>query len=165
MNIITRTLEENTISDGNMEGDLLFILHKLVTGKKLQIQKKRKNVKSRWKMQFFCATQQVESISEGTVCVKLHCFMGRTFVCCAFLGVVKLLYKIVPFCSFNMQNAHKDKMCPTLHWKKVLVFCVRCGKIISGFEVWLQFFQSRLSKDFFCFLYSWGQGKTLKKLL
>ena len=37
MNITTRKLEENTISDGNMEGDLLFILHKLVIGKKLQI--------------------------------------------------------------------------------------------------------------------------------
>jgi len=37
MNIITCKLEENTISDGNMEVDLLFILHKLVIGKKLQI--------------------------------------------------------------------------------------------------------------------------------
>lgn len=37
MNIITYKLEENTISDGNMEVDLLFILHKLVIGKKLQI--------------------------------------------------------------------------------------------------------------------------------
>jgi len=82
--------------------------------------------------------------------------MGRTFVCCVFLSVVKLLYKIVLFRGFDIQNAHKDKMRHTLHWKKVLVFCVRCGKIISGFEVWLQFFQSRLSKDFFCFLYSWG---------
>ena len=37
MNIITYELEENAISDRNMEGDLLFILHKLVIGKKLQI--------------------------------------------------------------------------------------------------------------------------------
>ena len=37
MNIITCKLEENTIFDGNMEVDLLFILHKLVIGKKLQI--------------------------------------------------------------------------------------------------------------------------------
>jgi len=37
MNIITHKLEENNISDRNMEGDLLFILHKLVIGKKLQI--------------------------------------------------------------------------------------------------------------------------------
>lgn len=37
MNIIMCKLEENTISDGNMEVDLLFILHKLVIGKKLQI--------------------------------------------------------------------------------------------------------------------------------
>ena len=37
MNIIMCKLEENTISDGNMGVDLLFILHKLVIGKKLQI--------------------------------------------------------------------------------------------------------------------------------
>ena len=37
MNIIMHKLEENNISDRNMEGDLLIILHKLVIGKKLQI--------------------------------------------------------------------------------------------------------------------------------
>ena len=37
MNIIMHKLEGNTISDGNMEVDLLFILHKSVIGKKLQI--------------------------------------------------------------------------------------------------------------------------------
>ena len=37
MNIIMHKLEENNISDRNMEGDLLFILQKLVIGKKLQI--------------------------------------------------------------------------------------------------------------------------------
>lgn len=37
MNIIMCKLEENTIYDGNMEVDLLFILHKSVIGKKLQI--------------------------------------------------------------------------------------------------------------------------------
>ena len=77
--------------------------------------------------------------------------MGRTFVCYVFLGVVKLLYKIVLFRGLYMQNAHKGEMRPTLHWKKVLVFCVGCGKIISGFEVLIQFFQSRLSKDFSVF--------------
>ena len=61
--------------------------------------------------------------------------MGRTFVFCVCLHVVKLLYKIVLFSGLYMQNAHKDEMRPTLHWKKVLVFCVGCGKIISGFEV------------------------------
>ena len=61
--------------------------------------------------------------------------MGRTFVCYVFLGVVKLLYKIVLFRGLYMQNAHKGEMRPTLHRKKVLVFCVGCGKIISGFEV------------------------------
>ena len=74
-------------------------------------------------------------MSGWTVCVKMHCFMGRTFVCYVFLGVVKLLYKIVLFRGIYIQNAHKDEMRPTLHWKKVLVFCVGCGKIISGFEV------------------------------
>ena len=37
MNIIMHKLEENNISDRNMGEDLLFILHKLVIGKKLQI--------------------------------------------------------------------------------------------------------------------------------
>ena len=37
MNIIMHKLEENNISDKNMKKDLLFILHKLVIEKKLQI--------------------------------------------------------------------------------------------------------------------------------
>lgn len=52
-----------------------------------------------------------------------------------YLCVVKLLYKVVLFYGLDIQNAHKDEMRPTLNWKKVLVFCVGCGKIISGFEV------------------------------
>ena len=46
-----------------------------------------------------------------------------------------LFYEVALFYSLDIQNAHKDKMRPTLHRKKVLVFCVGCGKIISGFEV------------------------------
>lgn len=76
------------------------------------------------------------------------------------LRVVKLLYKIVLFSGLYMQNAHKDEMRPTLHWKKVLVFYVRCGKIISGFEVWIQFFQSHLNKDFFRFFVFVGMEKS-----
>ena len=48
--------------------------------------------------------------------------MGRTFVCYVFLGVVKLLYKIVLFRGLYMQNAHKGEMRPTLHWKKSACF-------------------------------------------
>ena len=55
VNIITSKLEENTIYSKNMEGDLLFILHKMIIGKKLQIQKRRKNVKKWENLQFFCA--------------------------------------------------------------------------------------------------------------
>ena len=40
MNIITYKLEKNTISDGNMEGDLLFILHKLTIEKNYKFRKK-----------------------------------------------------------------------------------------------------------------------------
>ena len=123
--------------------------------KNYKFRKKEKMSKVDGRCSFFVQFNRWNQYPNGLF-VKLHCFMGRTFVCCVFLGVVKLLYKIVLFCGFDMQNAHKDKMCPTLHWKKVLVFCVRCGKIISGFEVWLQFFQSRLSKDFFCFLSIFG---------
>ena len=55
VNIITSKLEENTIYSKNMEGDLLFILHKMIIGKNLQIQKRRKNVKNWNILQFFCA--------------------------------------------------------------------------------------------------------------
>lgn len=55
INIIMSNLEENTISDRNMEGDLLFILHKMIIGKNLQIQKRRKNVNYWKKLHFFCA--------------------------------------------------------------------------------------------------------------
>lgn len=134
MNIITYKLEKNTISDGNMEGDLLFILHKLTIGKNYKFRKKKKCQKSMEDAVFLCnLTGGINT--KRTVCVKLHCFMGRTFVFCVFLGIVKLLYKVALFYSLDIQNAHKDKMCPTLHRKKVLVFCVGCGKIISGFEV------------------------------
>lgn len=62
-------------------------------------------------------------------------FYGKDICFLCVLGIVKLLYKVALFYSLDIQNAHKDKMCPTLHRKKVLVFCVGCGKIISGFEV------------------------------
>ena len=55
VNIITSKLEENTIYSKNMEGDLLFNLHKMIIGKILQIQKRRKNVKEWENLQFFCA--------------------------------------------------------------------------------------------------------------
>ena len=55
VNIITSELEENTIYRKNMEGDLLFNLHKMIIGKILQIQKRRKNVKKWENLQFFCA--------------------------------------------------------------------------------------------------------------
>lgn len=53
MNIITYKLEENTISDGNMEGDLLFILHKLTIGKNYKFRKKEEMSKVDGRCSFF----------------------------------------------------------------------------------------------------------------
>lgn len=113
---------------------------------------------------FLCILTGRIGIREG--CLRQTALFSGVDTCLfLFLTPVKLLYKTSCFCDSHIQNAHKDTICPTLHWKKVLVFYVRCGKIISGFEVWIQFFQSHLNKDFSVFLYSWGWKKAFMKKL
>lgn len=88
MNIITYKLEKNTISDGNMEGDLLFILHKLTIGKKItNLEKKKKCQKSMEDAVFLCNLTGGINIRMDCLC-QTALFYGkdicllRVFGCC-----------------------------------------------------------------------------------